>query len=495
MGEFIIAVLIVSLLWVMWDVVKLILGERYREEQMMEACEPGRERMGRYAESFVQLADTFRSMPDRKECFSDEDVSEIFEEVRRKVCSFCPGWEYCWEKNCAGTYREAYELLHIIEEQGDADGGENSSFMEICSCGTSFLQALRESFRIARVNLMWSNRLLENRRAVAEQLYETAAIMESAADLTYEVRPVDAGLEKQMYVRLRMHGIILREMWDTKRDGDRLELFLTMRTARKGRCVSTREIAGVVSDVCSRRMLPDRDSRTIINREYSTVLFYAEPDFMMLNGVAKVTKDGELVSGDNFSMFRRENGQMIMSLSDGMGSGADACRESETVIELLEQFLHAGFRKETAVHMIHSTMMLQNNNRMFSTVDLCMVDLYTAECELLKIGASTTFFKKKEWVEAVSSTSLPMGFLQTLDYESARKKLDPGDFVIMVSDGVLDALPHQQAEEILKDIIWQSDTDNAQEMAKAILSRVLLYQKCKAKDDMTVLVGGLWRSK
>ena len=345
------------------------------------------------------------------------------------------------------------------------------------------------------MNLMWSNRLLENRRAVAEQLYETAAIMESAADLTYEVRPVDAGLEKQMDVRLRMHGIILREMWDTKRDGDRLELFLTMRTARKGRCVSTREIAGVVSDVCSRRMLPDRDSRTIINREYSTVLFYAEPDFMMLNGVAKVTKDGELVSGDNFSMFRRENGQMIMSLSDGMGSGADACRESETVIELLEQFLHAGFRKETAVHMIHSTMMLQNNNRMFSTVDLCMVDLYTAECELLKIGASTTFFKKKEWVEAVSSTSLPMGFLQTLDYESARKKLEPGDFVIMVSDGVLDALPHQQAEEILKDIIWQSDTDNAQEMAKAILSRVLLYQKCKAKDDMTVLVGGLWRSK
>lgn len=491
MSEFIIAVLIVSLLWVMWDVIKLILGERYREEQVMEACEPGRERMERYAESFQQLAETFRNMPSKKESFSEEDVQEIFREVQHKVCRYCPGCEHCWEKNSVRTYREAYELLHFIEAEGT---GEQAPFLEICSRGTSFLEAMRESFRVAKLNLMWSNRLLENREAVAEQLYGTAAIMEAAASLTYEVRPVDAGLEKQMDIKLRMHGIIMREMWDVRRDADKLEIFITMRTARKGRCISTKEIAGVVSEVCSRRMVPDRDSRTIINREYSTVLFLAEPDFMMLNGVAKVTKDGEMVSGDSFSMFRRENGQMIMSLSDGMGSGTCACRESETVIELLEQFLHAGFSKETAVHMIHSTMMLQNNNQMFSTVDLCMVDLYTGECELLKIGASTTFFKRRDWVEALSSTSLPIGFLQKLDYESARKKLEPGDFIIMVSDGVLDALPHQQAEEIIKDIILQQETKNAQEMARDILTRALLYQECCAKDDMTVLVGALWRS-
>ena len=214
----------------------------------------------------------------------------------------------------------------------------------------------------------------------------------------------------------------------------------------------------------------------------------------MTNGVAKVTKEGELVSGDNFAMFRRENGQMIMSLSDGMGSGTCACRESETVIELLEQFLHAGFSKETAVHMIHSTMLLQNHNQMFSTVDLSMVDLYTGECELLKVGASTTFFKKKNWVEALSSTSLPIGFMGKLDYESAKKKLEPGDFIIMVSDGVLDALPHGEAEEIIKDIILQQETKNAQEMARDILTRALLYQECRAKDDMTVLVGGMWRN-
>lgn len=153
---------------------------------------------------------------------------------------------------------------------------------------------------MAKLNLMWSNRMLENREAVAEQLYGTAAIMEAAASMTYEVRPVEAGLEKQMDIKLRMHGIIMREMWDSRRDADRLELFITMRTARKGRCISTKEVAGIVSEVCSRKMVPDRDSRTIINREYSTVLFLAEPEFHMVNGVAKVTKRGRWCQGTAF---------------------------------------------------------------------------------------------------------------------------------------------------------------------------------------------------
>lgn len=112
----------------------------------------------------------------------------------------------------------------------------------------------------------------------------------------------------------------------------------------------------------------------------------------------------------------------------------------------------------------------------------------------MKIGASTTFFLHRDWVEAVSSTSLPIGFLEKLDYESTRKKLEPGDFIVMVSDGVMDALPQAEAEEIMRDILLGLETENAQEMARSILTQVLVYQQCMARDDMTVLVGGLWRS-
>ena len=163
------------------------------------------------------------------------------------------------------------------------------------------------------------------------------------------------------------------------------------------------------------------------------------------------------------------------------------------MIELLEQFLDAGFNKETAVRMINSALVLQGGMQMFSTIDLCAIDLYNGSCELMKIGASTTFFKRNNWVEAVTSTSLPVGMLQTVDFDCTSKKLTSGDFIIMISDGVLDALPPKNAEEVMKELIMEIQTTNASEFAKALLERVLIYQNCRAMDDMTVLVGGVWK--
>ena len=176
-----------------------------------------------------------------------------------------------------------------------------------------------------------------------------------------------------------------------------------------------------------------------------------------------------------------------------MGSGFGACKESEQVIELLEQFLDAGFGRETAVKMIHSAMMMQNGGQIFSTVDLCTVNLYTGQCELLKVGASTTFVRRRDWVEAVTSTSLPLGMLRNVDYECTKKQLHSGDFVIMVSDGVLDALPGRNAQDMMKELILQINTSNSREMARRLLEKVLSFQQRKAADDMTILVGGFWK--
>ena len=106
----------------------------------------------------------------------------------------------------------------------------------------------------------------------------------------------------------------------------------------------------------------------------------------------------------------------------------------------MEQFLNAGFDRESSIKMLHSVMLLKDGN-CFSTMDLAAVNLYTGECELLKVGAAATFLKRGDWVETVSSTSMPMGIIGEADYECTKKQLRPGDFLIMVSDGILDAFP------------------------------------------------------
>jgi stage II sporulation protein E len=182
-----------------------------------------------------------------------------------------------------------------------------------------------------------------------------------------------------------------------------------------------------------------------------------------------------------------------MTLSDGMGTGEAACEESESVVELLEQFIEAGFRKESAIKLINSILVLKSEEQTFSTIDLSVINLYTGECDFIKIGASTTFIKRNNRVETISSTTLPVGVLNQVDYEAITKKLYDGDFVIMVTDGVIDCIPGNEKERFLEEFILDLRMNNPKEVANAVLNQALELNQWVPKDDMTVLVAGFWK--
>lgn len=291
---------------------------------------------------------------------------------------------------------------------------------------------------------------------------------------------------------MKLHGIGVREMWKVERPDGCRELYVTMRALGKKRCVGMREAAACLSSACGERMIPARDSRMVINPGLQYGDVYASSGIYDALRGSRVTRDGEVVSGDSFAVYHRDSGEMILSISDGMGSGPEAGQESSQTVELMEQFLNAGFDRETSIKMLHSVMLLRDSS-CFSTMDLAAVNLYTGECELLKVGAAATFLKRGDWVETVSSTSMPMGIIGEADYECTKKQLRPGDFLVMVSDGILDAFPGNHGEDKVQELILNETTDNAAEMAKNILEEVLKFRRRKAEDDMTVLVGGLWR--
>lgn len=69
MQEWIIAMLVVSILLILRDMAKLSFRENEGKEEMLPLCEshPQKEKVERYAASFRKLADTFYGMPYRKE--------------------------------------------------------------------------------------------------------------------------------------------------------------------------------------------------------------------------------------------------------------------------------------------------------------------------------------------------------------------------------------------------------------------------------------------
>ena len=65
--------------------------------------------------------------------------------------------------------------------------------------------------------------------------------------------------------------------------------------------------------------------------------------------------------------------------------------------------------------------------------------------------------------------------------------------VIMVSDGVMDAVMAQSKELYLKDCIAEISASNPQMMAQQLMDKLYEEGISKVKDDMTILVFGIWK--
>lgn len=341
----------------------------------------------------------------------------------------------------------------------------------------------------SKLDLLWNTRLKENRAAVAVQLNEMAQIMTDTVEHVWNTR-TDESLELHLKKKLRAMGLSVHGVLVYCQENKRQEVYLTVNTRRR-RCVAVKEVAAALSGLMKKSMMPAKDSRAFVGSERMTIQFVERTNFQVLYGIEKAVKGREQISGDNFSLYHCREGQFIAALSDGMGSGVEAYKESELVVDLLEQFLEAGFTKETAVRMINSALMVRADGQVFSTIDISSLDLYTGVCEFLKVGASTTFIRRENWVETISSTSLPAGVFHKLEPDTVSKKLYDGDMVIMVTDGVMDSLPATHQEALMKDIIMEHDTGNPGELAAYILGRVCQYQDREPADDMTVLAVSL----
>ena len=493
MHQGIIAMLGIIAVLVIRDMAKTVLSER-KEKNLTEIYDkhPQKEQMERYAESFQKLANTFYNMPFRKEQLTGAETEEIFSNLRKGICARCSRTESCWNLCYHLTYRQGCELLEALED------GEQEKILvafgdwtEYCVNGARFLEELRQQFFLARQNLLWNNRLIENRLAVAEQLNEVAHIMQMAAEDIYSIAGVPSDLEGQARKLLKKLHVVVKKMWMLEKPEDRKKVFVTLRV-RGGQCVTVGEVARKLSEVYDTRLVPARENRNVLNSEYTTVLFTEDTNYRVLYGAARITREKETVSGDSYACCGGD-GQLVMCLSDGMGSGLAANRESEAVVELLEEFISSGFSKETAAKMINSALVLQRSDGMFSTVDVCSLDLYTGVCNFLKAGAAATFIRRDQWVETIRSTSMAAGLVQQLDFETAVRKLYDGDYLIMVTDGVLDALPAAREEETMKDILLNIHCPSPREFGRAVLEKVLSYCGYRARDDMTVLVAGIWK--
>ena len=342
---------------------------------------------------------------------------------------------------------------------------------------------------LKRQNIIYKNKLKDSRRVIATQLQEIARRLGESVDDTYDFHSISNEQMGLLTSRLRDAGIVLKRAVRLDNRRGISEIIVTMK-AKRGKCVSVKEVTRIINLVFDKDTEIVKEKRRVIGTDMDTYRFKERPNFYVLHGLAKTSYDD--VSGDNFTFVSLDSGQTLLGISDGMGTGVRAYKDSEMVLELIENLMESGFGEETTLKLVNTLFVLEGEDLSPATVDMSIIDMYSGVGDFLKLGAAATYVKRGDWVEALRSTSLPIGGEECLDIESATKKLYDGDFVIMMSDGIIETAAKLNKEEEIGKLILEAKPGKPQEMADRILNDAIHLLGDVKEDDMTVFVTGIW---
>ena len=441
-----------------------------------------------FSRSFRQLSRVLASQSRERTGPSRHDLRVLMQEMSEQVCEKCENRGCCMGQVAIGR-PENIGMLAMAQEQGSLVLEQMpAEFSRECIHPDWFLMETNQSLRMARTIMSFQNKLAQNRQVIAGQMEQVGTLMEELAEDIKKVTRIPGQMERTIVRELSNMQVRVENLATYEDKSGHWEVHMVAATT-KGRLATTKKVAGVLTDVLGKPFMTSPESRNIVPRQAAEVIFVEDTPLYALTGVARVAKEGEEVCGDTFSCLALPNGELLLALSDGMGSGEEAREESQTVIELLEQMTEAGFSKISAMKLINSLYMPEEEEAHYATADVVVLDLYQGDCQFIKNGAAATWLRRENTLERIEGQALPVGVVQDAQPYLEKTKLSSGDYVIMMTDGVSDVFAEEELEELF---LKKKKILNPQELAEYILESAITQCGGHVRDDMSVIAAGVW---
>lgn len=197
------------------------------------------------------------------------------------------------------------------------------------------------------------------------------------------------------------------------------------------------------------------------------------------------------INGDCCGWQDLGDGRTALVISDGMGKGKRAAAESLLVTRTVLGLLKAGAGTELTLKMINTIMMMKEGDDSFATVDLVVADRCSGRAGFYKIGAAPTLIRRKNNIEEVQLSAVPLGIVNGLEIRSVEVTLKKGDFLIMMSDGVSDGAEGKGFLPQLKELLQSIRSEDPAVICDLVLAQVSDSYLGKERDDLTVMAAKL----
>ena len=448
-------------------------------------------RLNNFSDVLSNMSDILNNLVDNEKLAMKGKSSALVENLADRVCSNCNMKSMCWKRELHYTYAAFEELIQNYERKSDIVPEE---IERKCIRRTALLKNTEDIVNKHIINEMWRTRLSEGRELLANQICNMAgSVGEIVEDFNSEIQ-IDTSMEKLICRALDKNRIKYNDIMCLNDKLGRLSIKFSL-NACSGRQMCVKDLLPIVNGTTEKCMcISDEGCSIDPLTNMCKVTMVETPKFHVVSNVARQCKDGEKFNGDSYSFGKLLDGSYMSIISDGMGSGPQAGRESEAAVELIEKFTSAGFSKITAINTVNSIMTMRfSEEEKFSTIDLSSIDLYTGEIDFMKVGAVATFLKSGDRLEIIKSRSLPIGVLDKADIDIQQNKLKNGDIIVMISDGVSDYNDENVGRvDWIVDYLGKNNCNDPKDLAEGLLSEAKRLSGNKVKDDMTVLVSKIY---
>lgn len=326
-------------------------------------------------------------------------------------------------------------------------------------------------------------------------MHQMRSFADRFAQVAEEKTQIHSLCEKQFknaVADLRAYGVLLRQGY-VYRENNIEHYFFELKVQNKAR-ITLNDVAGILSVVFKKEFVCVTRECLLADRQYHTYQFEEKPGLHMMTGFARAVKEGGTISGDNVALVERKDHSTFLLMSDGVGSGTVANRESSVALDMIESLLNSENTLEQSVFLTGSAFLLSETEMHFPSLDACELRLDQRVCEFVKAGAVSSFLKRGQDVEIIRGGGTPLGDFTEENILVLRKALEDDSYIIMITDGVLQNIDSNEPEQILKNFIRLLTITNPKEIANQILQFAILQSGGKVHDDMLVYVAGVWEN-
>ena len=424
-----------------------------------------------------QLQRLSLAMPKAKCAMIDPDTAA--DTMAESMCAGCDRMMICWRDQYALRRAQFKACAEELMENGCVETGIKGCVREgaLMTEAEKIIAAQQEKIRRMTESRYQQEMMNAHFSAVGRVI---ATCIESG------IRPADEEIyqEKQINELLEMMRFPARVNYVKSENG---HMVLSLKKSNFARYT---ENAGTLEKHISRRL---GCQMTLEKETQAELIFVQAPAYCLIRGVASACA----VSPErkNLSPYAVENGDAVenavirpgvemTALSDGMGHGKGAGAESQKTLELLKLCLETGYTRQEALSCVNGMMLVGTAGEKFATVDLCMMDLWTGETTIEKLGANQSFVVQGQHILMVEGEALPLGIIEQVRPMEKTLRLGEGDMVVLISDGVSDAFDDAEAVGTL---IRRYIDKTPQQMADGILQDALIQSGGLPEDDMTVV--------